>query len=788
MKRIILSALLAAITSLTAEESNTRGATETTPALAQYFSWIDNGNEGATESQTIANLEFFKWLHDEYGMKLDIYAFDAGIIDGPRYYGSIESEKFKSQMPNGFDPIHELAKSFGCRLGVWLGPDGYGDTPEEEKARREMLVKLCRDYDFALFKMDAVCTQLREEKQDAFARTMIECRKHSPDLILLNHRLNLGPAEPHATTFLWEGAETYIDVHMTNKDRTGSHNRVQAISRNLVPGLKRLTEDHGVCLSSCLDSWEDDLILQAFNRNLILSPQLYGSPWLLSDAEFPKMARIYNLARRYREILVHGMVLDEKRYGPLAVARGSGDTRLVTMRNLEWETSLRTVKLDESIGLAKGEAVEVRQFHPTERILGTFEYGEEVEIEVQPFRANLLLVDRKGTGGVGVIGCDYEVVRDVPGKPVEIKLLGAAGSENRIQVVGADGITAVDGKPLPGTPATELTTRFDGKPLEQAWHRKLGAPAVIKVPADAEQLYEATCFASDNNSHEIRALRRSGPTSIPQVRKARQEYLEQPLMAARGILQEQLTDGDTETHLHLNRVGGRYDGLRHLRLDLGEVMAVDALVFRLAYEEMPVFQPELPVAEVSADLKTWKPVFLRRRGIEMVLDVDRREPMRYVRSEWLPERVTEIRAIDAQGKDLDLKDLKLTWLFPEPREPAKAWSLPFKLEEAAPGSYLAVACNGMHGVEGAWMAMRVDGEIVGAPLRAPSFPVNPFESGVRKTDKNYTYFIPVTDEMIGKDCEVVVLGLDPEHLDFQPEVWLTAYPIPLVPRTITLTR
>lgn len=42
--------------------------------------------------------------------------------------------------------------------------------------------------------------------------------------------------------------------------------------------MVRLTEDHGVCISSCLNYWEDDLILQAFNRNLILAPQLYGNP------------------------------------------------------------------------------------------------------------------------------------------------------------------------------------------------------------------------------------------------------------------------------------------------------------------------------------------------------------------------------------------------------------------------------------------------------------------------------------------------------------------------------
>ena len=57
------------------------GADENTPSRAQYFSWINNTNEGATEAQTITNLEFFKWLKDEYGMQLDIYAWDAGNLD-----------------------------------------------------------------------------------------------------------------------------------------------------------------------------------------------------------------------------------------------------------------------------------------------------------------------------------------------------------------------------------------------------------------------------------------------------------------------------------------------------------------------------------------------------------------------------------------------------------------------------------------------------------------------------------------------------------------------------------
>ncbi len=47
------------------------GADETTPSLAQYFSWINNTNEGATEKQTLINLA------DELFVNRDAGARDA---------------------------------------------------------------------------------------------------------------------------------------------------------------------------------------------------------------------------------------------------------------------------------------------------------------------------------------------------------------------------------------------------------------------------------------------------------------------------------------------------------------------------------------------------------------------------------------------------------------------------------------------------------------------------------------------------------------------------------------
>lgn len=793
IKRILLIVSLGLPVSAPAEGlAVVPGATESSPSRSQYFSWINNRNEGSTESQTLANLDFFKWLHDEYGMNLDIYAFDAGNIDAPNYYGSMDTDKFKAQFPRGFKPVYELAKSFDCRLGVWLGPDGFGDTPAGEQARIDMLAGLCRDYQFELFKMDAVCTQLRPEKRDAFARLMVECRKYSPDLILLNHRLNLGDAKKYATTFLWEGAETYIDVHMSNWDRTGTHNRVAAISRGLVPNLERLTEDHGVCISSCIDFWDDDLVLQAFNRCLILSPEIYGNPWFLRDDEFPKLARIYNLHRRYRDIMVKGMVIDGARYGELAVARGNGSTRLITLRNLGWEPVTRRVKLDASIGFTGEGPVEVRQFHPSERILGTFKPGEEVAVEVQPFRSCLLLVDSKNTGGVGLNGCNYEVVRDVPGKDVIISVLGRPGETAMVSLVPVGRAfkkAVLDGKPLPElTEGKSADFSFAGNPDTTPWHRRIGAPKLCVVPTDAEALFESTCFAADNDPLEIRSLRRSGPSGIPQVQKARQAFLDQPVMPVIGILQQYLFDDKISTVYDALSARKRNPESRFMRIDLGKPVNVDHLLLESPAEGGLEYASVAPAhtAEVSSDLVTWSPAKLVQDERNIRIECDWSQPVRYIRTDLVPAKLAEIRGF-ANGREIDRTGWRMSWLFPQFKQPSKAWSLPFSLDHAPPGSYLTVACNGVHGRDGVWVALRVDGNYVGAPARAPSYPVNPFEYGVALPDRNTSHFIPITAEMIGKNCEVVVLAMDPKALDFTPDVWLTAYPAPYVKRTLTLS-
>lgn len=758
------------------------GASEKSPSRAQYSSWLNNTNEGATEAQTLINLDFFKWLHDTFGMQLEIYAFDAGLIDGKRFYGSMDSERFRSKFPTGFGNVHSKAKEMGTRLGLWGGPDGFGDTPESALARKEMMVSLCRDYEFELFKMDGVCGPLRlnEGKDTDLADMLEQCRTYSPDLILLNHRLNLGKAMPHATTYLWDGRETYVDV-FTQNTMTAPHNRAGTLAIGLTPNLERLVEDCGVCLSSCLDGWDDEMVLQAFNRSLILAPEMYGNPWLLNDREFPKLARLYNLHRKYADILVDGKQLPSEKYGDFAVSRGNTKTRLITLRNLSWEPRTFKLALSEEIGLGEKSKIHVRTYHPTERIVGDFRFGETVDVTVPPFRTMLVLASSEAmtSGDLGIEGVDYEVIRDVAGTAAEIRLKGLPGTSAEVRIPPYIKVrrALLDGKDVTKEIRKGMPVTFDGKALAQPSHRHIGTPERIDASGtDTRALYEATAFAADNNALEVRSLQRAGKTGIPEVKAARDAFFGQEAFVQRGIWDKYLFDGNMDTGFWPSRKYGWDQRVKGgcFRLDLGKECHVDSLIVKVRdmYAMEPFLTEEGNYVQVSSDLKEWRNV-LFISGLEMVIPIDGK--MRYMKMNPFPEAIAEIE-VYAEGKKMDGSAFRASNLFADGNYMnCKAlWKCSFVLNELANGSYLSIALNGEHGVEGAYVAATVDGKLIGAPSRATSYQSNTWEYVNGRSSSNYTYYIPLTEDMVGKKIEVFVMGYDKERLDFKPEVWISS--------------
>ena len=773
---------------MTEKTRRSSGADERTPSRPQYFSWINNTNEGATEEQTLINLDYFKWLHDTYGMELRIYAWDAGNLDGASgTYGDPSSTpKLVKQYPRGYRPLAEKAAEFGCSMGVWGGADGFGDTPKSEKARYDLIVGLCRDLGFMLFKFDTVCGALREEKRQTFKNMIDECRKYVPDLIVLNHRNNLGEAEICATTFLWGGVETYIDVHIRNH-RTGSHHRACTLERGLVPGMKRLTEDHGVCISSCLDYFEDDLIIQAFARSLILAPEIYGNPWLLRDDEQARLARIYNLHAKYRDILVDGMVLPES-YGSNAVARGSGVTRLITLNNTDWTASKVKLNLTGEIGLTEsGKRYVVKTLHPYESYAGTFAYGESAEITVEPFRAALILVEEEElfeSHDFVLTNCEYETVYGAGAVPA--KALIYRGSGETITAIGNCAVSA------------------DGLTGDSTVHApvSLGEMTETEYPANAEMLYEATAFRADTDSLEAQSGKRSGETKILEVRRARDAFFGQETYRFRGPEASAMFDGNPDTYFdgESRTFGTRLNG-GCLRVDLGAAYPVNRVEITCFAIDTPI--REVPVQQipdegtVSADLADWKALKLTevRTDCEtvqapVVMDSVHNiryfsgslktavyeasgEDVRYIRLPEPMDRIYAFRVFDADGNEIRPENPAANNMLSVYTESdgRNAKRCTVRIPDDAPdGSYIAAAINGKHGAEGVYCAAEADGCPIGFADRASGYPVNNWEYIVGRSDSGYTYYLPVTAELRGRELTVTALFRD--ECDTDCRVWL----------------
>lgn len=771
----------------------TAGADERTPSKAQYFSWINNTNEGATEAQTITNLEYFKWLRDEYGMQIDIYAWDAGNLDGSAgTYQTLDSEKIRAQYPNGYAPVAEVARELDIKLGVWCGPDGFGDTPADEAARRELMVSLCRDYNFGLFKMDSVCSDLREEKQDVFVEMMKECRKYSPELIMLNHRLDLGRGMPYGTTTLLGGEEAYIDVNMFNK-LCAPHHREYMFHRENPEGGTRLTEDHGVCISSCIDYFEDELVLQAFRRSLILAPEIYANPWLMRDEENARLARIYNFHRTYRDILVDGTELPNTYGWYHAISRGNGEIRFVTAGNVEWEECDIYVNINEEIGLDRydGEFV-VSLHHPYEKYVGTYRYGDRVKITLPPFRAVLVEVARAEKAYPMLTNCSYEVLHETAGVPDKVKIYEVSGKIEKL----------VGGVISPASPALADTKHFDNRE---------GVPVSLKadiaradVPCNAEQIFESAMYAADNDSLEARALRRSGETRIPQVKAARDAFFSQATYRARGCEGAWAFDGDDSTFYDGSVFGGdlRRDG-GCIRADFGGVIDADSIVIEyFDPEENELY--EIPrqrisaTADVSTDLADWSSAYLDSASVVEKATVDavitcvhnivpcegvRRRvvykvnaPVRYVRIPKGYHHIYSIRA-EKNGAAVELTAPRVLNMYPSYRDVSLAGyrcgEVSIPADGIREGSFLSICFDRYCGHEGMFVTAEVDGKLYGCPDRSPSYLGNPWESPIGRADyPHYTFYLPVTDEMKGKSVKLHVTYVDEKGVDTAPEVYL----------------
>ncbi|WP_153798996.1 hypothetical protein [Foetidibacter luteolus] len=771
----------------------TAGAGEKTPSLSMYFDWINRNWHGSTEKKALAGIGFFEWMKDEYGMQLDIFLLDAGVFDnGPNCssvpgrpaYGNLSSPWFKQAYPNGLQKIYERASQMGTRLGLWIGPDGYGNTRAEAAARINLLAGLCRDYKLRLFKMDACCSDLRPEKEPFFITAMQQARKYSPDLIVLNHRISLSDkAKKYATTFLWEGRETYIDVNNFN-DTVAPHHRQGNMKRGLPPGLQRLTEDHGICFSSALDYWEDDLVLQAFNRSLVIAPEIYGNPWLLRDEEFARLARIFNLHRRYNGILVNAKELPGDRYGYKAVSRGDTITRLLTLCNLSWHTQWYGVAPDSSIGLGHAASYHFQQYHPVEKYLGQIKAGSTLAVEVPPFRSVLVNVTAR-QDNFFVEGTAYQVTREMKGKPLEVTLLGMPGTRAKVKVHAAENSrlssAMLDGQPAAGLLADGMEVSFAGDTLKLPWHRKIGVLPLTNDTTGATPVYETMCFSNDNDALETRSLTRAGKTRFTPVQAARDAFFKDSLFRATGSWQQFAFDADTSSYFktYATQYSNGLIPAGALRVAWPAGQQPDSITL----EGLPG-KYDAGKVSLSPDLVSWHNAQVTAGdGKLLVLP---QEDDKYLKLEKAPAFIGEIKGY-RKTRLLPSAGWHASNLFANMvADTVKlAWRLPFMLTEAAPGAYLALTVPGYYNTEQVWAGLKIGDSLIAPSDRSPSFPYNNWEH-VDKGTGNVTFYFAVSDSILNQNAEMLLFSANGSLAQCLPELWITAYPSPYAKRQLVL--
>ncbi len=745
------------------------GADNFTPSVPQYFSWINNTNEGSTEEHTLINLDFFKYLKDTYGMEIKIYAWDAGNFDGASEgYGNVNGEKFRSQYPEEYKNVVKKAKEIGIRMGLWGSPDGYGDDEKTEKERFEFFVHLCRDHGFALFKLDGVCGHLRPEKAELFAEMLRECRKYSPDLIVLNHRLNLFEAEKHITTYLWNGNETYVDV-LSGNSNTCMHHRGFMFERGHTDGLERLAEDHGVCISSCIDYFEDELIYQAFNRSLILAPETYGNPWLMRDDELSKFARVYNLHKRNAPLLVNGILLPES-YGDNACSRGSDTKRFISTGNNFWEKKTFMLNIKET-GIKTDKKVEVNLHHPYEEHLGVFSPDDSIEITLMPFRATLIEISVPEEAEPVLKCAKYEIITEkADGTPEKVRILYSEGEDILLRKNGEESFFMKGEK----TDILEKAPLFLGSLEERN-----------ENPANGEFLYESAMFAINNDCLEKRSLIRSGDTKIPEVKAARDAFFNQKIYRLRGLEAENMFDGKPDTFFDSQSKTYCDNDLRInggcLRVDFGKEIQCDTVEIEFFSADTPTREVEIqsiPLnAEYSSDLKVWKTsentvltekekyteevirftihTTYELQGRKMISSYSINDKIRYLRIPKPVDRIFAVRLIK-DGKDVTpaapkANNMQAHYRYKLTRA---VHSGEFTLPDYKALPKLTVAVEGVHGTEGVYLTAEINGKTLGFPERAPEYKANQWEHSVLNSDKNNTFYMVLPEGLEGETVKI----------------------------------
>ena len=567
--------------------------------------------------------------------------------------------------------------------------------------------------------------------------------------------------------------KTYIEKYSSNTKTT--KNKRSAIIEEEYNSKNENTD--GVCFTSPLDNWDDELIMQAFNHNTYKMPRICGNPWFLKDSEFSKLARINNLYQEYQSILNKRIYLPES-YGINAMSRGNKSKRILTLTNMSWETKFVTVRLDEEIGLIEGDRIEIRSYHPTERIVGYYPYSQILDLEVPPFRTALFYIGPPIDEDLTLLGFDYLVEKN-NATEMKIRVMEPPVRGRTASILLKDRFKGfeVNDKPISIKSVEKYRTRLknptNGDPF---YYRMIGNFKKIEITPESEILYESTVFKADNDALEARSIERSEDSFNQAVQNAQNAFINQPSFIESESWDKYLFDNDLKTafSVNKNRLEGSDTVSRCLRVDMGSKTLLDEIRIIVDNENdlLPQRIGETYTIETSEDLITWT-THVYEASLDSKITIN--TPIRYVRVPSAPHRILEF-----EGYKNGFKHSIVQWsasnLFPHPKDkkPIKIVKYTRTLRKVHSNSLLCIALEGKHGNEGAYVAAKINDTYVGCSNRSISYPSNTWQKLNKESDSNYTYFVPLSADMSLEKLEIFVMCYDENNIKIVPRVYMTS--------------
>lgn len=557
-----------------------------------YFDWLTHATEGPTQDETRKMLDYLAVLRRDYGVQFDLYALDDGAVE-TRWELMYDRHQLRHRTlyPDGLKPLAARAKELGMEMGIWLGPDVIYRGDVTDTQRRDDILNMVRDWNVGIFKLD-VCVSwaLKDDPyyNDWYMTKLAElyaaARAINPKLVVINHRIRFSPYMLTVLdSTLWESAESYPEIMLGNSNMPRLYTRYGAYQRGeptYYGGYSPLLEDHGMCFNGDWRGWRNEFVLGAFGRALALSPEIYGTMFLLPDYELPELGRLMKLATANRELLGH------TRYLPTGdFVHSDGKACLVCVINNSWDACRRTLTLAD-LGLAADHAYQVELLYPQDGLCAVNDAvgaGGTLDVALPAF-------------GIAAVKVTLGVGRTVSGAP-------------QMQADGHEG-------PWPSRRESLETVRLSPSTACTPWDS-----TNTTLQAQVEQVK----FAVDSDPFEHQAWKLLMTSKHPEVNACR-DFFEGKLHRESTGIAAHAWDGNPLTVWGDDGVWRKSNNI--WRVDLKQVSTIGMVEIQLSQiMPGPVLAsgekrglPEPIFMDVSTDLLNWtrRPahVFYRRRPVE----------------------------------------------------------------------------------------------------------------------------------------------------------------------------